>query len=93
VIWIVAALIALVNLPFGFWRQGLRKLSPAWFVAVHVPVPIAIGLRYATGLGFQWRTLPLFVAAFFGGQFLGGRLRRWRDQRGLHPDAQPSTID
>ena len=92
-IWIVAALIALVNLPFGFWRQGLRKLSPAWFVAVHVPVPIAISLRYATGLGFQWRTLPLFVAAFFGGQFLGGRLRRWRDQRALQPNPQPSTTD
>ena len=74
-IWTVAALIALVNLPFGFWRAGLRKFSPAWFVAVHAPVPLAIALRLATGLGFQWHTLPIYVAAFFGGQWLGGRLR------------------
>ena len=92
-IWAVAALIALVNLPFGFWRQGLRKFSLAWFVAVHSPVPVAIGLRFATGLGFQWRTLPLFIIAYFGGQFLGGRLRRWHDQRALQVDAHPSAID
>lgn len=78
-IWTVAALIALVNLPFGFWRAGLRKFSPAWFVAVHAPVPLALALRFATGLGFEWRTLPIYVAAFFGGQWLGGRLRGRRD--------------
>lgn len=80
-LWTVAALVALVNIPFGFWRAGVRKFSPAWFVAVHAPVPIAIGLRFASGLGFRWVTLPLFVAAFFGGQWLGGRLRRRRALR------------
>jgi hypothetical protein len=65
-----------INLPFGFWRGGLRKLSPRWFVAVHAPVPLAIALRWYTGLPFRLATLPLFVAAFFAGQFLGGRLRR-----------------
>jgi len=79
--WIVALLIVLINLPFGFWRAGLRKLSARWFVAVHAPVPLAIGLRFATGLGFHWQTLPLFVAAFFGGQWLGGRLRFAREAR------------
>jgi hypothetical protein len=80
-LWTVAALVALVNIPFGFWRAGVRKFSPAWFVAVHAPVPIAIGLRFASGLGFRWATLPLFVAAFFGGQMLGARLRRQRELR------------
>ncbi len=80
-LWAIAALILLLNLPFGYWREGLRKFSPAWFVAVHLPVPLAVGLRFASGLGFQWRTLPLFVAAFFGGQWLGGRLRRRRATR------------
>ena len=65
----------LVNLPFGWWRAGLRKLSPAWFVAIHAPVPVVIGLRWALGLPFRWAMLPLFVAAYFGGQYVGSRLR------------------
>jgi hypothetical protein len=73
---LVALAILAINLPFGFWRAGLRKLSPRWFVAVHAPVPLAIGLRWYTGLPFRLLTLPLFVAAFFAGQFLGGRIRR-----------------
>ena len=68
--------ILLLNLPFGYWLAGLRKLSLAWFLAIHLPVPLAIGLRFALGLPFRLATLPLFVAAFFSGQFLGARLRR-----------------
>ena len=74
-VWTVAGLIFLVNLPFGFWRAGVRKFSWAWFVAVHAPVPIAIYLRWKTGLGFHFATFPIFVAAYFLGQWLGGRLR------------------
>jgi len=77
-LWAAAALILLLNLPFGFWRAGTRKLSAPWFVSVHAPVPLAIGVRFALGLGFHWSTLPVFVAAFFGGQWLGGRLRTRR---------------
>jgi hypothetical protein len=65
----------LVNLPFGWWRARLRKFSPAWFVAIHAPVPIVVALRFALGLPFRWAMLPLFVAAYFGGQFVGTRLR------------------
>ena len=70
--WVVALLVFAVNLPFGYWRAGLRKLSPIWLVAVHAPVPVAIGLRFAFDLGFRWRTLPLFVAAYCAGQLVGG---------------------
>ena len=73
----------LVNLPFGYWRGGLRKFSPGWFAAIHAPVPLVIGLRFALGLPFRWSVLPLFVAAYFGGQFVGSR---WR-LRKLAPDA------
>ena len=90
-LWIVAAVIALMNVPFGFWRAGVRKFSPAWFVAVHAPVPLAVGLRFASGLGFRWATLPLFVAAFFGGQWLGGRLRSRREARRRHEPSRSST--
>jgi hypothetical protein len=75
VIAVVLLLVVLVNLPFGWWRAGLRKLSPAWFVAVHAPVPVVVGLRWAFDLGFRWATLPLFVGAYFLGQIGGARLR------------------
>ncbi|HVN41894.1 MAG TPA: hypothetical protein VMT50_03855 [Steroidobacteraceae bacterium] len=65
----------LVNVPFGFWRGGLRKLSPAWFVAIHAPVPLVVALRFALGLKFRWIALPFFAAAYFAGQFLGSRRR------------------
>jgi hypothetical protein len=77
-VWVVASLVLLLNVPFGYWRAGVRKFSPAWFVAVHLPVPLSIALRMASGLGLKLILLPVFVAAFFGGQFLGGRVRKLR---------------
>ena len=74
-----------INLPFGYWREGLRKFSPAWFVAIHAPVPLVIGLRFALGLPFRWTALPFFVAAYFGGQFVGSR---WRARRGVVDEAR-----
>ena len=68
-----------LNLPFGYWRAGLRKLSPGWFVAIHAPVPLVVALRWGLGLPFRWGTLPLFVMAYFAGQFLGARLRARRE--------------
>jgi hypothetical protein len=68
----------LLNLPCGYWRAGVRKFSPQWFVAVHAVVPLVIGMRYAAGLPFRWSLLPLFVAAYFGGQYVGSR---WRLRR------------
>jgi len=76
--WGLALLIVALNLPFGYWRAGTRRLTLPWFLAVHVPVPIAVGLRIAAGMGWRLATLPVFVGAFFAGQFLGGRLRRWQ---------------
>jgi len=75
---ILLAATLLVNLPFGYWRAGLRKLSPAWFLAVHAAVPLVAGLRVLTGYGFRWSTLPIFLAAYFAGQLVGGSLRRRR---------------
>jgi hypothetical protein len=71
-----------LNLPFGYWRAGLQKLSPRWFVAIHAPVPMVIALRWVLGLPFRWSTLPLFVAAYFAGQFVGARLRARRERTG-----------
>jgi hypothetical protein len=75
-VWIVAVTVTAVNLPFGFWRAGLRRFTVAWFVAVHAPVPIVVVLRIFSGLGFQISTVPILVTAYFMGQFVGGRIRR-----------------
>lgn len=74
-----AAAILLVNLPFGYWRAGVRKFSWQWFIAVHFPVLIAIALRVYEHIAFRLITLPLFVAVFFTGQFMGGKFRKSRE--------------
>ena len=74
--WGLALVIVLLNLPFGYWRAGTRRFSLPWFLAVHVPVPIAVSLRLAVGMGWRLGALPVFVGAFFAGQFLGGGVRR-----------------
>lgn len=74
---IAAVLFALVvNVPFGFWRTGVRKFSAAWFAAVHAPIPLIVTARLLAGVGWHLKTFPLFVAAYFGGQFIGGAVRR-----------------
>jgi hypothetical protein len=72
---IVAALIFLVNIVFGYWRANTRKLSLQWIGAIHIPVPVAIGLRLWL-LGWNWFLIPVFVLDFAAGQFTGGRVRR-----------------
>jgi hypothetical protein len=71
---VVAILVFVVNLPFGYWRASVPKKSPKWFLAIHLPVPIVIALRFAGGLGFAFWTYPVLVFAFFLGQFVGGWL-------------------
>ena len=44
-------------------------------MAVHIPVPLAIGLRLVF-LGWNWITVPVFVFDFFAGQYAGGMARR-----------------
>jgi phosphatidylserine synthase len=75
----------IVNMPFGDWRAGARKFSPQWFLAVHAAVPMVIALRYLLGLPFRWSVFPLFVVAYFGGQFVGSRLRARRDSQPRRP--------
>ncbi len=74
---LAAAVVAGLNLPFGFWRAGVPKFTRSWILAVHLPVPLVIAVRVLAGLGWQLFTFPIMIGAFFTGQFLGGRLRRW----------------
>ena len=74
--WLSALIAALVNLPFGYWRAGSRKFSVSWIIAIHLPVLLSIGLRFCLKVPFRLVTLPLFVAAFVGGPYLGARIYR-----------------
>ncbi len=81
-LWTVALLVFLVNLPFGYWRASVPKMSGRWFLAVHIPVPLVVALRIFSGLGWKWMSFPVLVGAFFLGQFVGGRLRNIIQGRG-----------
>jgi hypothetical protein len=73
---LVTLAVFVLNLPFGYWRGQVKKFSLQWFLAVHLPVPAVIALRFAGGLGFQWFTYPFLVGAFFLGQFAGAKFAK-----------------
>jgi F0F1-type ATP synthase membrane subunit a len=77
-LWALALAVLVMNLPFGFWRAGVKRFTRPWFIAVHAPVPFVILLRVVSGLGWHLVSFPVLVGAFFTGQFLGGALRRRR---------------
>ncbi len=77
-ILLVAFLVFILNLPFGYWRANERKFSRGWFLSIHVPVPLVIALRVYSGLGWQLVTFPVMIGAYFGGQFAGSGFHRMR---------------
>jgi hypothetical protein len=74
VVVFVALITFLLNLPFGWLREGVRKFSPQWFLYVHLPIPFIIAMRI--GLGVPWKFAPLLIVIAIMGQFVGARLRR-----------------
>lgn len=83
-LFLVAAAVFLLNLPFGYWRARVPTRSRQWFLAIHLPVPFVIALRVLSGLGWQLASFPVLVGAFFLGQFVGGRLARLFERRDAH---------
>jgi len=73
-VFTVLALTTILNLPFGYWRQGLKKFSWPWWLAIHLPIPIVIAFRI--GLGIPYATVPFVILAAVAGQWAGGRLRQ-----------------
>lgn len=73
-LWLIAVLVFLLNLPFGYWRGREERFSRQWLLAIHLPVPFVIALRIFSGLGWQLISFPVLIAAFFLGQFCGGKL-------------------
>jgi len=65
-----------VNVPLGMWRRGMRRFSPAWFLAIHASIPLLIALRLAL-VGTNWVIPPEIVLAV-AGQVVGMRLPQLR---------------
>ncbi len=81
-LWTVALLVFLLNLPFGYWRASVRRMSRRWLLAVHIPVALVVALRIYSGLGFRPVSFPVIIGAFFLGQFVGGKVRHLIEGRG-----------
>ena len=75
-LFFVAMGVLVLNVPFGFWREGVRKFSLPWMFAVHLPIPFVVALRLSSGLGWSLISFPFVIAAYVTGQYLGGALRR-----------------
>lgn len=75
-LWIVALIVFVFNIPFGYWRTNAKKFSLQWILAIHLPVPVIIALRLLSGLGFEFITYPVLIGAFFGGQVFGKYLNK-----------------
>jgi hypothetical protein len=69
----VGLLAAVANLPLGYWREGLRKFSVLWFVAVHASIPLIVAARLL--LGVRWYWIPLLILLAVVGQITGGHMR------------------
>lgn len=78
----VAVGVLLLNVPFGFWRAGVRKFSLPWILAVHLPIPFVVAMRLLSGLGWSLASFPFVIAAYLTGQYLGAALRRAFPARG-----------
>jgi len=63
-----------LNVPLGYLREGQRKYSLAWFVYVHLSIPLIAYLRIANHVT-SW-LIPFFILCAIVGQVAGGRARR-----------------
>ena len=54
----------------GVWRSGLRRFSPAWFLAIQASIPLLIAIRLLL-IRPTW-VIPPEIGLEFVGQFVGG---------------------
>lgn len=69
-----------INLPFGYLRQGYEKFSFGWYFYVHISIPVIIYLRIKSG--YSWKFIPLTLGGAFAGQLVGGLIHRRRRKNG-----------
>ena len=69
---VAVVLATAVNLPFGAYRSTVRKFSWQWYLAIHLPIPFVIVMRFSFGIG--WWFVPFMLASAVAGQVLGSWL-------------------
>jgi hypothetical protein len=67
--------VALINVPFGYWRSGVRKFSRPWFLHVHGSIPLVVALRLMAGIHWTIVVGLMLASSYFLGQTIGARLR------------------
>jgi hypothetical protein len=77
----IGVLALALNIPLGYLRQGRRKYSFAWFVYIHLSIPLIAYLRIANHVT-SW-LIPFFIFCAIAGQIMGGRVRRGEGGGGL----------
>ncbi len=70
----IAFFAVLLNIPFGFIRQGAQKFSLQWFFWIHASIPFLIYLRLTLHSSKLFIPFAIFLAVI--GQIIGSRLRR-----------------
>ncbi|NPA36332.1 MAG: hypothetical protein GXO47_05735 [Chlorobi bacterium] len=73
---IICIVTFLMNIPFGYWRNNVKKFSVQWFLAVHIPIPFIIIMRIYSDIGFAWYTYPFIIGSFFLGQKAGAVIQK-----------------
>ncbi len=68
----IFSLTFMLNLPFGYLRSKVRRLSLWWFLCIHLPVPVVLLGRLFSHLELGY--VPVFITAAVIGQVLGGKL-------------------
>ena len=75
-LFLISLMVLALNIPFGYWRANVKRFSPQWFLAIHIPVPFIVAFRLLFDLGFHWDTYVFMVSAFFLGQRLGALIMK-----------------
>lgn len=63
-----------INLPFGSYRTITRKFSLAWWLAIHLPIPLILVVRIFI-FGLPVWTIPISLASAVAGQIWGGKFQ------------------
>jgi len=77
-LFLIASIVYLLNIPFGYWRENVKKFSLQWALSIHLPIPFIVLLRIYGGIVFKFITYPVLVGAFIMGQFTGALIYKWR---------------